>query len=147
MTTILPPMTAQNHLARGLAHDKAGREAKAIPEYQRALKLGLKEDDERTALICMASSYRNIGDHEMAQSVIERARRKFRGHPVVDAFAALILLDAGQPKRAVRILGLALCDHVETGALAGFDSALKRKFRAATQPATGHERPSLDKSA
>jgi len=129
------PATAREFLARALAHDKAGREAKAIPDYERALKLGLDSADERTALICLASSHRNVGEHLRAQSIIERARRKFSGDPVVDAFAALILLDAGRPQRAVRILGLALCNHAQPGALDGFDSALTRKFRAATQTA------------
>jgi Flp pilus assembly protein TadD len=129
------PLTAQDYLARALAHDKAGREAKAIPDYEQALKLGLSPADERTALICMASSHRNVGEHRRAQSVIERARRKYPDDPVVDAFAALILLDAGRPQRAVRILGLALCNHAQPGVLDGFDTALTRKFRGATQPA------------
>lgn len=130
------PVTAQDFLARGLARDKAGREAEAIPDYDQALKLGLDEDDERTALICMASSYRNVGKHDTAQSIIGRARRKFRGDPVVDAFAALIILDAGSPRQAIKILGLALCEHAKSGALDGFSSALARKFRGVTKPAT-----------
>lgn len=129
------PVTAQDYLAQGLAHDKAGREAMAIPDYHHALKLGLGEHDERIALICLASSYRNVGEHETAQSIIERTRRKFRGDPVVDAFAALILLDAGDPRQAVQILGLALCEHAKSGALDGFSAALARKFRGATKPA------------
>ncbi|MEO6117128.1 MAG: tetratricopeptide repeat protein, partial [Pseudolysinimonas sp.] len=81
----------------------------------------------------MASSHRSIGEHDRAEIVIERARRKYPDDPVVDAFAALIFLDAGRPQRAVRILGLALCNHAEPGALEGFDTALTRKFRGATK--------------
>jgi hypothetical protein len=64
--------------------------------------------------------------------VITRARRKFPHDAVVDGFAALILLDSGQPHRAVRVLSLALCEHVAAGALDGFDTALARKFRGVT---------------
>jgi tetratricopeptide (TPR) repeat protein len=128
------PATAEDYLARALRHDRAGREAQAIPDYQHALKLGLNPEDERTALICLASSHRNLRDLDPAQAVINRARRKYRHDPVIEAFAALILLDAGQPRRAIRILGLVLCANAAPGALTGFDTALTRKFRAVTQP-------------
>jgi len=36
-----PPVTAGEYLARALRHDGAGREAEAVPEYERALQLGL----------------------------------------------------------------------------------------------------------
>ncbi len=133
------PTSAQDYLARALRHDKAGREAQAVPDYVQALKLGLDSTDERIALICLASSHRNLGDHDQAQKVISRARRNYPNDPVVEAFAALILLDAGQPQRAVRILGLALCNHARAGALDGFDAALTRKFRSATRVSTGKD--------
>src|SRR4051794_41924145 len=105
------PVTAQDYLARALAHDKAGREAKAIPDYEQALKLGLNPTDERTALICMAWAHRSVGDHDRAQTVIERARRKYPDDPFVEAFAAPILVDAARPHPPVRTLGLALGTH------------------------------------
>ena len=69
-------------------------------------------------------------------AVIARARRAFPHDAAVDGFDALILLDSGQPQRAVRVLGLALCERATPGALGGFDSALTRKFRGATSPRT-----------
>ncbi len=128
------PTTAEEYLARALRHDQAGREAQAVPDYQQALKLGLTADNERTALICLASSHRNLRQFGDAQAVINRARRKYPRDPVIESFTALILLDAGQPRRAIRILGLAFCDNAAPGSLAGFDAALARKFRATTQP-------------
>lgn len=128
-----PPATAGECLARAFRHDHAGREAQAVPEYQRALQLGLDPADERTALICLASSHRNLGQLNQAQAVISRARRKYPRDPAIEAFTALILLDAGQPRRAIRILGLAFCENAAPGAFGGFDAALARKFRSATQ--------------
>jgi tetratricopeptide (TPR) repeat protein len=125
---------AAEHLASALRHDKAGRESKAVPDYQQALKLGLEPADERVALISLASSHRNLGQLDEALVMITKARRKFPRDPVVDSFAALILLDSGQPHRAVRVLGLALCEHAVPGSLGGFETALARKFRGATSP-------------
>jgi tetratricopeptide (TPR) repeat protein len=127
------PNTASDYLARALRHDRAGREAQAVPDYEKALKLGLNPADERTALICLASSHRNLHQLDQAQTVINRARRKHPHDPVIEAFTALILLDAGHPRRAVRILGLALCNYATPGTLTGFDTALISKFRGTTQ--------------
>jgi hypothetical protein len=132
------PTTAQDFLLRALRHDRTGREAQAVPDYQQALKLGLQPADERTALVCLASSHRNLDELAEAQSVINRARRKYPRDPVIEAFTALILLDAGQHRLAVRILGLALCENAAPGALAGFDAALMSKFRGVTQPRHHH---------
>ncbi|HEX8094145.1 tetratricopeptide repeat protein [Jatrophihabitans sp.] len=133
------PTSAKDYLGRALRHDKAGREAQAVADYMHALKLGLDGADERIALICLASSHRNLGEHDQALKVISRARRRYPEDPVVEAFAALILLDAGQPNRAVRILGLALCNHARPDALDGFDTVLTRKFRGATRPSAAKE--------
>lgn len=130
------PRTATEHLASAFGHDKAGRESKAVPEYERALKLGLEPADQRIALICLASSYRNLGQLNEALAVISKARRAFVHDAVVDSFAALILVDSGQPQRAVRLLGLALCEHAVPGALDGFDAVLARKFRGVTTSRT-----------
>jgi Flp pilus assembly protein TadD len=139
------PNTAQEYLARALRHDRAGREAQAIPDYQQALKLGLDPADRRTALICLASSHRNVGQLDQAQTVINTARRHYPHDPVIDSFAALILLDAGHPRRAIRILGLALCEHATPDTLTGFDTALTRKFRGVTSHPrhTGQPRPEV----
>ncbi len=126
------PRTAADYLASALRHDKAGRESKAVPHYRQALELGLDSADQRIALICLASSYRNLAQLDEALAVITKARRAFPHDAVVDGFAALILLDAGQPQRAVRVLGLALCEHAVPSALDGFDTVLARKFRGAT---------------
>jgi tetratricopeptide (TPR) repeat protein len=129
--------TAADYLASAFRHDKAGRESKAVPDYRQALKLGLEPADERIALICLASSYRNLGQLDEALAVITKARRAFPHDAVVDSFAALILVDSGHPQRAVRVLGLALCQHAVPGALDGFDAVLARKFRAVTSARTG----------
>jgi tetratricopeptide (TPR) repeat protein len=116
-------------LELALALDSRGREREAVPAYERALRLGLEPADRRTALISLASSQRNLGQTTEALRTIERARREFREDPAVEGFAALILLDAGRPERALRVAGLALVREADPEAFGGFGEALARKFR------------------
>lgn len=122
-------MTAWDHLTQAIIHDRAGRETEAVPYYKQALHLGLDSEHERIALIYLASSYRNIEEYSHAQETIEQARQKFPNDLVVEAFAALILLDAGHAGQAVRTLGLAMCHQAPPEALDGFTDVLIGKFQ------------------
>lgn len=119
----------QNSLQAALALDAVGREKTAIQFYEQALAGELSRDERRVAGICLASSLRNVGKLDEAKQVIEKTRRSNRRDPVVDAFYSLILLDCGEPDRAVAVLGHAFVASAAPGALEGFDDALSSKFR------------------
>lgn len=51
---------------------------------------------------------------------------------MVAACYALVMFDQGEPGEALRTLGLAFVDVAPDGALDGFESALKSKFRGVT---------------
>lgn len=123
------PNDAQLWLRTALLLDSLDREATAIPHYEHALKLGLSQEDERTALICLASSHRNLRRPDDALAILRRARRRFPGDAAVESFYALALLDAGDPRGAVRILGMALVAAAGPHGLQGFEQALLTKFR------------------
>ena len=59
--------------ARAAAHDRAGREAEAIPEYEEALRLGLPDEVERRALLGLGSSLRNVERYDDAVGRCEEA--------------------------------------------------------------------------
>jgi hypothetical protein len=101
--------------------------------YRRALRLGLDRESRRAALLCLASSYRVIGQFEPALRTVELARREYRDDPAVDSFHALVLLDGGEPRLALRVLGLALVREANPKAFGGFERALGRKFRGLTR--------------
>lgn len=125
------PNDASLWLRTALLLDSLDREATAVSYYEHALKLGLSAKDQRTALICLASSHRNLRHTQQALTVMERARRKFPDDPAVESFYALALLDAGQAKKAIRVLGLTLVSAAPKQ-LDGFDDALRMKFRGVT---------------
>lgn len=112
--------------------DSLGREKTAIPHYEHALQVGLSNSDERVALICLASSYRNTKDFDAALRVIGKARHRYPNDPAVESFYALIKFSAGDAPGAIRTLGAILLKSVPAEAFDGFDEALKSKFRGIT---------------
>lgn len=123
------PDDADLWLHTGLLLDSLGREATAVRHYQHALALGLTKEQQRTALISLASSHRNLREADAALDTLARTRKKFANDPAVEAFYALALLDIGRPRKAIRVLGLALVASARDGALGGFERALQAKFR------------------
>jgi hypothetical protein len=110
--------------------DGFGREAAAIPKYERALRLGLRGTALRNALVCCASSYRNVGKLPKAILMLGRARRHYPQDVVVKMFLALVYHDAGHSARAMRLLGLTCLRELDDKVLSGFRRPLIRKFRA-----------------
>jgi tetratricopeptide (TPR) repeat protein len=94
---------------RASSHDKRGEEAAAIPEYQRALALGLASDERWQALLGLGSSLRNVGRHEEAVRVLRAAVAEFPDNAALPAFLALALHSHGESRDAlVTLLDLTL---------------------------------------
>jgi tetratricopeptide (TPR) repeat protein len=114
-------------LEHALLLDKHGKEEEAISKYLNAVEFGLTAERERVALICLASSYRKVDEIDKAMSTILKVRNRFP-NAVVECFYALILHDAGFSSKAITALGLTLIQEASSGALSGFEEALKNKF-------------------
>ena len=94
---------------RACTHDRAGREAEAIPEYERALAAGLSDDDRRGALVGLGSSLRNVARVAEAVAVLESAVAEFPEDGALRSFLALAHYSAGDGRAAVKeLLGLAI---------------------------------------
>lgn len=126
------PNDPKLRLKYALALDHFSREEEAIPVYKKALKTGLNPDDERIALICLASSYRNVGQLDAALTTIMQALEKFPDDVVAACFYSLILLDAGWGEKAVQQLGRTLLRTLDPLAFEGFHEALNSKFNELT---------------
>ena len=92
----------------GGAHDSAGREEQAIPHYERALALGLREDLVPGALLQLCSSLRNVGRNDEALALFDDAVARFPDHAALRLFRAFALATAGRDREAlVDVLELA----------------------------------------
>jgi tetratricopeptide (TPR) repeat protein len=110
----LPAEDPRAPFERASAQDSTGRSDRAVPEYRRALELGLQGERRRRAVIQMASSLRNLG--EAGQSVeLLRAERDATSDELddaVSAFLALALVDVGREREAVATALTALARHL-----------------------------------
>jgi len=122
------PQESQVWLQYALALDGLAMEEAAIPKYKKALELGLSKEDERIALICLASSYRNVGQNHSALEIIKKALEKYQQDVAVHCFYSLILIDNNKPSKAVKTLGELLLNEVDAQRFEGFAQALRNKF-------------------
>ncbi|MFD2616407.1 tetratricopeptide repeat protein [Terrilactibacillus laevilacticus] len=115
-------------LKYALSLDGLSKEELAIPNYQKAIQLGLSKDQEKVALICLASSFRNINKLEEALNIINEALKKHPNNVVAECFYSLILLDYHCPSQALKVLGLAMLKNSELALFEGFKDALYEKY-------------------
>jgi tetratricopeptide (TPR) repeat protein len=122
------PEESKVWLQYALVLDGLAMEEAAIPKYKKALELGLSKEDERIALICLASSYRNVGQIHSALEIIKKAHEKYQQDVAVRCFYSLILMDDNKPLQAVKTLGELLLNEVDAQRFEGFEQALRNKF-------------------
>ncbi|MGL4176870.1 MAG: tetratricopeptide repeat protein [Dermatophilaceae bacterium] len=107
----------------GGTYDSAGEEARAVPLYREALAAGLREPYRHRAQVQLASSLRNLGEHEASREVIAEAAGRHPDSLGIAAFRALVEHSAGDPAGALRGL-------LATLAAASTDADVARYRRA-----------------
>lgn len=122
------PSSGDIWLKYALALDGLSKEELAIPNYQKALQLHLDTNQEKVALICLASSFRNVNKIDEALKIIRLALMKYPNNTAVECFYSLILLDSHQASKALKILGLAMLKNANPNLFEGFKDALHEKF-------------------
>ena len=94
---IAHPAHAELHYEVAGLHDMLGREAQAIPLYQKAVSLGLGESSLRGALLGLGSSYRTTGRHAEALS-------RFPDAVEFKVFRAMTCYNLGRSKEGMETL-------------------------------------------
>lgn len=81
-----------------------GREAEAIPLYQKAVSLGLGEASLRGALLGLGSSYRTTGRHAEALATFDEALARFPYAVEFKVFRAMTCYNLGRNKEGMETL-------------------------------------------
>ena len=109
------------HLAG--AYDSAGHEEEAIAPYRAALAAGLSESEDLRGRIQLASTLRNVGEHEEAVRILTEVCVEHPEHRAARAFLALALTSAGDAVEAVsQLLDLLLTNP---GPFEGYQRSLR----------------------
>jgi tetratricopeptide (TPR) repeat protein len=110
----LPPGDPIGAFERGGAYDSTGHSDLAVPLYEAALAQGLSGIRRRRAAIQLASSLRNLGEHERSIELLEGELKlpddELTG--AVRAVLALALTNAGREREAVSVALTALSEYL-----------------------------------
>ena len=105
--------------------DVLGRENDALPYYQKAVALGLPENELSGALLGLGSTLRNLGQPERSAEVLRSGRAQFPDNREFDVFLALTLHELGRHGEALQLVLEALCDTTEDPGLTAYQRALR----------------------
>jgi tetratricopeptide (TPR) repeat protein len=105
------------------SHDVLGLEHEAVPFYERAIALGLGDDELEGALLGLGSTYRCLGEYQKASETLSRGATQFPGQRSFEVFLAMALYNTGAHAQAIERLLRALA---ETSA----DESIQRYKRA-----------------
>ncbi|HEY8993639.1 MAG TPA: tetratricopeptide repeat protein [Lacunisphaera sp.] len=105
--------------------DVLGREADALPYYEKAVALGLPDNELAGALLGLGSTLRHLGQFERSASVLRSAQLQFPDNREFDAFLALTLHADGKTGEALRLALNALCDTSEDQGIRAYQRAIR----------------------
>jgi tetratricopeptide (TPR) repeat protein len=104
-------------------HDVLGLEHEAVPFYERAIALGLADEELQGALLGLGSTYRSLGEYQSAIDTLRKGVAQFPEQRSFEVFLAMALYNTGAHTQAIERLLRALA---ETSA----DESIQRYRRA-----------------
>ena len=105
--------------------DLLGREAEALPAYEKAVALGLPPNELAGALLGLGSTLRLLGQLDRSAEVLQAGRRQFPGNREFDVFLALTLHAQRRHGEALRLALDALCDTTEDPGLTAYQRSIR----------------------
>ncbi|MGE7918045.1 tetratricopeptide repeat protein [Viridibacillus sp. NPDC093762] len=73
--------------------DVLGLENEAIPYYEKAILLGLNNQDEPNAYLGLGSTYRTIGEYQKSEKVLQEGITKYPDFKALQVFYAMTLFN------------------------------------------------------
>ncbi|QZY56927.1 tetratricopeptide repeat protein [Crassaminicella profunda] len=84
--------------------DVMGLEKQAVPYYEKAILMGLADNDLQGAFLGLGSTYRTLGEYKKSKEVFEKALAKFTNDKAMKVFYAMTLYNLGEHAKAMEIL-------------------------------------------
>ncbi|MEH7236799.1 tetratricopeptide repeat protein [Bacillus sp. JJ1562] len=84
--------------------DVLGLESEAAPFYEKAIELGLQNEDLEGALLGLGSTYRTLGEYEKSETTLSKGIELFPENHAIKAFYAMVLYNLDRHQEAMEIL-------------------------------------------
>ncbi len=104
--------------------DLLEKETEAINHYERAIALGLPEEDLREALLGLGSTYRSIGEYERSKQIFEKGISLFDDNSL-KVFYAMTLYNSGDHAQSMEILLNIIADTAKDESIQAYKKAIK----------------------
>ncbi|GEN85168.1 hypothetical protein SLU01_34800 [Sporosarcina luteola] len=98
------PKSAEINYQCAWSFDVLGKEAEAVPYYEKALRLGLNDEDSLGATIGLGSTYRTLGSYKKSKAVFESGLDRFPENNALKTFYAMTLYNLGEHSQAMEIV-------------------------------------------
>ena len=105
--------------------DVLGKEVEALPYYEKAVALGLPENELSGALLGLGSTLRSLGQYDRAIEVLRSALAQFPDNREFEVFLAMALHSAGQHTEAMKLLLMTIADTSDDLGLTTYQRAIR----------------------
>ena len=106
-------------------HDVLGLEREAIPFYEKAIQTGLSDDDLKSALLGMGSTYRCIGEYQKSIETFRRALTLFPDSHEFNVFLGMAYYNIGEHAKAMELLLNSLADTSSAEGILRYQRAIR----------------------
>ncbi|KAA0965705.1 tetratricopeptide repeat protein [Sporosarcina sp. ANT_H38] len=90
--------------------DVLGEESQAVPFYEKAIQLGLPEQELEGAFIGLGSTYRTLGYYEKSKKIFLKAMEQFPDNRAIQVFYSMTLYNLKEHDGAMELLLKCLTD-------------------------------------
>lgn len=105
--------------------DVLGQERDAIPFYEKAISLGLDDDNLKGAYLGLGSTFRTIGDYAKSRDVFMKGMEIFPQDNAIKTFYAMTLYNLGEHSLSMEILLTILADTSSDLNIKEYSKAIK----------------------
>jgi tetratricopeptide (TPR) repeat protein len=106
-------------------HDLLGLEKQAIPFYEKAIQTGLNDEDLKSALLGMGSTYRCIGEYRESIETFQHALTLFPDSHEFNVFLGMAYYNIGEYSKAMELLLNSLADTSKDEGILRYQRAIR----------------------
>ncbi len=104
--------------------DVLEKETEAIYYYEKAIELGLQDNDLKEALLGLGSTYRSIGEYEKSKQTFEKGISLFNDNSL-KVFYAMTLYNYGEYSRSMDLLLNIIANTTQDKSILTYKKAIK----------------------